>query len=291
MDNMVHEWKSGIEDKADAAREHGSVAQMERYQTLKPRWGNVPYTALPQTNFGRLLFRIRSGTLPLFGFEGKEGPDTCIFCTRGERETIDHFLFDCDGSAAGSAISSSRLSMLRSLRECILSSRFIMSSYGHEAVSDNRMWQLALGCPVEEVYINAFRWVSRKDVPADDLLNDELAFDLSKKSRAHANKLNGRVSAISSEFLCSAWRDRCSWVEQTLQGPRNIENSPPIRMIGDRVSDRLDRNDNRNSASSRSRSRQLDIREFFSTAQRDTSPTNLQSSPAGAAMSNTCPFS
>ena len=280
MDHMVSDWKFSIEDKADLARRRGSVAQMERYQILKPRWGNVPYTALPDTNYGRLLFKIRSGTLPLLAFEGKEGSDTCVFCNRNERETINHFLYECDGSAAGSTIGASRHDMLRRLRECVQSSRYIMRSYGEQAITDASIWRLAVGCPIEEVYMEAFKWVPIEDNPSSSalILNEELVSELDKASRMHANRLNGNIATISMNFLCRAWQERCAFVEQTFQGPRNTVVARPLRWVTGRGVGRRDGE----------RGRQRDIRDFFTNPQ-GTSSNDRQFRGTGAAMSTISP--
>jgi len=92
-----------MQAKIDRAEEHGSIAQMEMYRQIKNGWGDVPYTNLPNCRFSQLLFKVRSGTLPVLAFKGKRDsphPHLCICCHQGTEETIQHFLWECNSAAA-----------------------------------------------------------------------------------------------------------------------------------------------------------------------------------------------
>src|SRR6185312_10259072 len=157
----VEEWRSSMQDKVDRAEEHGSIAQMATYQVVKGWWGDVSYTNLPDCRFSQLLFKVRSGTLPVLAFEGKRDsplPRICVCCHQGAEETIQHFLWQCDGMAANIPSALSRGRMLQALRGIIASSDRIVVRYGQEAMSDQVLQRLAMGAPIENVFFEAFSW-------------------------------------------------------------------------------------------------------------------------------------
>ena len=155
-----------------------------------------------------------------------------------------------------------------------------MRSYGEQAITDASIWRLAVGCPIEEVYMEAFKWVPIEDNPSSSalILNEELVSELDKASRMHANRLNGNIATISMNFLCRAWQERCAFVEQTFQGPRNTVVARPLRWVTGRGVGRRDGE----------RGRQRDIRDFFTNPQ-GTSSNNPKFRGSGADMSTISP--
>mgnify|MGYP002403052425 FL=1 len=211
MAHWISEWRASMNQKVERALHKGSSAQVERYRSLKQMWGNVPYTALPESAFTRFLFKIRSGTLPVLGFEGKRGGRVsaqCKCCSVGCDETISHFLFECEGPSGCNG--RARCMMLREVRG-------VLSRYGiPESLSENLVWKLVLGTPIEEVAPRSFDWRPVGSVPYAEGQPFELYFELKRKSDRKAKKINGRIGNIAQEYLFRMWRDRCSHVDSAL---------------------------------------------------------------------------
>jgi len=262
IDTMwVEEWKQSMQHKIDRAEERGSTAQMSLYLHLKSGWGDVPYTNLPDARFSQLLFKIRSGTLPVLAFEGKRDSPlspACMCCHQGIDETIHHFLWECDGSAASFPAGLIRDRMLQGLRNIISASRVISGRYGQEAAThDAVLKRLALGSPVEMVFPDAFDWTENEE---DIGLPREMRMKLTLESRAVANRMQGQIMNKVREWLKVTWQQRCKFVEVTLHPPQSPLVTPVvIREAEVRTSSERGRGVGRG----RGRGRQRTIMEFF----------------------------
>ena len=255
----VEEWRRSMQAKVDRAEEHGSTAQMAMYQQVKGWWGDVAYTNLPDCRFSRLLFKVRSGTLPVLAFEGKREtplPLQCVCCHQAVEETIHHFLWECDGSAADIPAVLARTRMLQALRGVIASAQDIILRYGQEATSDHVLQRLALGAPVEMVFMDVFSWKTTGGEP----LPREMRRTLTVESRNIANRLQGRIFQKVREWLVLIWQQRCKHVDRVLQPPP-APLVAPVAVRGAQV----------RSERGRGRGRQRTITEFLGAARREDS--------------------
>jgi exonuclease III len=258
----VQEWERSMQEKIDKAEAHGSEAQMKLYQHLKGWWGDVPYTNLPDVRFTRVLFKIRSGTLPVFAFEGKRAVPhpTCVCCRQGVAETIQHFLWDCDGEIACSPVGYLRGRMLRGIRAIISSSRRICQRYGvGMATDESTVRRVALGTPLEMIFPDAFEW----EGGGDAVLPLEMARTLTPESRGEVNRLQGRIMLKAKEFIVTWWQWRCAWVDSVVQAAH----SPTLTPVMSRGA-QVGRGEGRGRGRGRGRgSGQIAITNFFGSSQ------------------------
>lgn len=236
---------------------------MERYFRIKPWWGDVPYTNLPDNKFSQLLFKIRSGTLPVLAFEGKRGSSlstTCLCCRQGVDETIDHFLWECDGEAASIPTHWTRNRLLQSVRAILSASPNIMSHYGEQIDEDDIVEQVILGSPLEMIFPESFECT----VSHNSTLPIEMRRTLTPEARSVVNRLQGHIMHKVSAWVKTLWHQRCAYVASVLQPPQS-PSAMPVVTRGTQV-----RGGEREAESgSGRRERQRTIMEFFGPTRRE----------------------
>ena len=203
-ESWVKKWQSNIYDKVDDAQSNNSKSQLEEYKEVKPYWGKAPYTALPDYVFSRLLFRIRSGSLPVAAFEGKRQQGlntTCMVCNSGVDETVMHFVKECNGRTQGAI----RHNMLQRIK-----GRVVDNGIPAEEATDDKLWLLALGTAVEHVFPQFFEWKDKEDsrcLSTSEFIQLSIGKVLTDKSLAKAKRLNGMV-LNEARSLVQLWNNR-----------------------------------------------------------------------------------
>ena len=218
MKRYVDTWHDEINDKVT----NSDKSQLQLYQKLKQTWGPVPYTTFRDGHAGGLLFKVRSGTLPVFGFEGKKDSEItrgCMSCGERKVEDIDHFLYYCTGGLeAGEGLTrrDSRKLMLRQIRSKLFESRLLYENYGADRLSDSwNLWKLALGTPVEEVFDKAFAFAPNPPSAVYEQLEE--CYPVVPEMRGIVNGINQAVLEASMQFLSAAWKKRCRHIDELRQ--------------------------------------------------------------------------